>query len=175
MRAAFISRTGPPDVIRVGDVPDPVPGPRQVLVRVRACAVNPIDTSIRAGSVAMPLQFPFVVGCDLAGEVAAHDERKLERHGHTARADRGIDRIDGAGPHPHEHLPRPGHRIWNIPHANDVGRTGARDERRPHGRSAPARPRFESISSRAPAASPASAAVAATTPRTPRMLSANRV
>ena len=71
MRAAFISRTGPPDVIRVGDVPDPVPGPRQVLVRVRACAVNPIDTSIRAGSVAMPLQFPFVVGCDLAGEVVA--------------------------------------------------------------------------------------------------------
>jgi NADPH2:quinone reductase len=38
---------------------------------VRACAVNPIDTYIRAGSVAMPLEFPFVVGCDLAGEVVA--------------------------------------------------------------------------------------------------------
>jgi NADPH2:quinone reductase len=71
MRAACISRTGPPEVIRVGDVPDPVPGPRQVLVRVRACAVNPIDTYVRAGSVAMPLQFPFVVGCDLAGEIVA--------------------------------------------------------------------------------------------------------
>jgi len=71
MRAAFISRTGPPEVITVGDLPDPVPGPRQVLVRVRACAVNPIDTYLRAGTVAMPLAFPWVVGCDLAGEVVA--------------------------------------------------------------------------------------------------------
>jgi NADPH2:quinone reductase len=71
MRAAFISHTGPPEVIRVGEIPDPEPGPRQVLVRVRACAVNPIDTYVRAGSVAMPLPFPFVVGCDLAGEVVA--------------------------------------------------------------------------------------------------------
>ncbi|MFM7184823.1 MAG: NADPH:quinone reductase [Planctomycetota bacterium] len=71
MRAAFINRTGPPEVIVVGDLPDPVPGPREVLVRVRASAVNPIDTSIRSGAVAMPLPTPFVVGCDLAGEVVA--------------------------------------------------------------------------------------------------------
>jgi NADPH2:quinone reductase len=42
-----------------------------VLVRVRACAINPIDTYIRSGAVAMPLPSPFVVGCDLAGEVVA--------------------------------------------------------------------------------------------------------
>lgn len=71
MKAAFITRTGPPAVIRHGDLPDPVPGPRQALVRVRACAVNPIDTYIRAGTVAMPLPDPFVVGCDLAGDVVA--------------------------------------------------------------------------------------------------------
>lgn len=71
MKAAFITRTGPADLIVHGDLPDPVPGPRQVLVRVRAAAVNPIDTLIRAGSVPMPLRFPFVVGCDLAGEVVA--------------------------------------------------------------------------------------------------------
>jgi NADPH2:quinone reductase len=71
MKAAFITRTGGPDVIRYGDLPDPVPGPRQVLVRVRAAAINPIDTYIRAGSVTMPLPVPFVVGCDLAGEVVA--------------------------------------------------------------------------------------------------------
>ena len=58
-------------MITCGDLPDPVPGPRQALVRVRACAVNPIDTYVRAGTVAMPLPFPFVVGCDLAGEVVA--------------------------------------------------------------------------------------------------------
>lgn len=71
MKAAFIDRVGPPDVIRVGDLPDPQPAAGQVLVRVRACAVNPIDTYVRAGSVAMPLSFPFIVGCDLAGEVVA--------------------------------------------------------------------------------------------------------
>jgi len=71
MKAAFITQTGGPEVIRVGHLPDPVPGPREVLVRVAACAVNPIDTYVRAGTVAMPLPFPFVVGCDLAGEVVS--------------------------------------------------------------------------------------------------------
>lgn len=71
MKAAFITHTGPPSVIQCGNLPDPVPGPRQVLVRVRAAAINPIDTYVRAGTVAMPLEFPFVVGCDLAGEVVA--------------------------------------------------------------------------------------------------------
>jgi NADPH2:quinone reductase len=71
MKAAFIRKTGGPEEIVHGDLPDPVPGPRQAVVRVRACAVNPIDTYVRAGTVAMPLTFPFVVGCDLAGEVVA--------------------------------------------------------------------------------------------------------
>ena len=71
MKAAFITETGPPEVIRHGELPDPVPGPRQALVRVRACAINPIDTYLRSGAVAMPLPMPFVVGCDLAGEVVA--------------------------------------------------------------------------------------------------------
>ena len=71
MKAAFITQTGPPEVITVGDRADPTPGPREAVVRVRACAVNPIDTYVRAGTVAMPLPFPFIVGCDLAGEVVA--------------------------------------------------------------------------------------------------------
>lgn len=71
MKAAYITRTGPPAEIAVGDLPDPAPGPRQALVRVKACAVNPIDTYIRSGAIAMPLVYPFVVGCDLAGEIVA--------------------------------------------------------------------------------------------------------
>lgn len=74
MRGAFITRTGPTDVIEVGSLPDPTVGPREALVRVRACAVNPIDTYVRGGAVAFPLPFPFVVGCDLAGEVIAVGE-----------------------------------------------------------------------------------------------------
>lgn len=71
MKAAYITQTGGPESIHVGQLPDPVPGPRDVLVRVGASAVNPIDTYVRAGTVAMPLPFPFVVGCDVAGEVVA--------------------------------------------------------------------------------------------------------
>ena len=71
MKAAFIERPGPANTIVHGDLPDPVPGPREAVVRVRACAVNPIDTYVRSGAVAMPLPLPFVVGCDLAGEVVA--------------------------------------------------------------------------------------------------------
>lgn len=71
MRAAFIQQTGSPDVIRYDVLPDPVPGPGQVLVRMEASSVNPIDTYIRSGAIPQPLQFPYVPGCDLAGTVVA--------------------------------------------------------------------------------------------------------
>jgi len=69
MKAAFIERTGPPEVICYGDLPDPTATGSKVLVRVEAVAVNPIDTYIRAGTVPMELPRPFIVGCDLAGVV----------------------------------------------------------------------------------------------------------
>ena len=69
MRAAYIEQTGPPDVIKVGELPRPEPGPGQVLVRVRAAAFNPIDLYIRSGVVAMPMSFPYMIVCDLAGTV----------------------------------------------------------------------------------------------------------
>lgn len=69
MKAAFITRTGPPEVIEFGDLPDPVPAPTQCLIRVRAADVNPIDVYWRAGMVPAKLTFPFILGRDLAGVV----------------------------------------------------------------------------------------------------------
>lgn len=69
MKAAFIETTGSPDIIRYGELPQPVPQAGEMLVKVGAVAVNPIDLYIRAGTVAMPLPKPFIVGCDLAGVV----------------------------------------------------------------------------------------------------------
>jgi NADPH:quinone reductase len=69
MQAAYIEQTGPPEAIQIGDLPRPEPGPGQVLVRVRAVGLNPIDLYIRSGVVAMPLSFPYIIGCDLAGTV----------------------------------------------------------------------------------------------------------
>ncbi len=69
MKAAYIERTGPPEGITYGDLPAPRPGPTQCLVKVGAVAVNPIDTYLRSGLIAMQLPMPFIVGCDLAGMV----------------------------------------------------------------------------------------------------------
>ncbi len=69
MKAAYIQQPGPPENIRFGDLPRPEPKPGQVLVRIRAVAVNPIDTYIRAGMVRMELPQPYIVGSDLAGVV----------------------------------------------------------------------------------------------------------
>lgn len=69
MKAAYIKQTGPADHIQYGDLPAPEPSGSQVLVRVKAVAVNPIDTYLRAGAVKMELPMPFIIGCDLAGVV----------------------------------------------------------------------------------------------------------
>ncbi len=69
MKAAYIESTGPAESIRIGDLMDPEPGPGEVLVKVHDVALNPIDLYLRSGAVAMPLAFPYVVGCDLAGTV----------------------------------------------------------------------------------------------------------
>lgn len=69
MKAAYIHKTGSPEVIEVGDLRCPEPQPGQILVRVESVAVNPIDTYIRSGAVAMQLPDPFIIGCDFAGVV----------------------------------------------------------------------------------------------------------
>lgn len=71
MKAAFIETMGPPDVIRYGDLPEPKPGPRDLLIRVAAVDLNPLETYIRSGAVAMNLPKPYIIGCDFAGTVAA--------------------------------------------------------------------------------------------------------
>jgi NADPH2:quinone reductase len=69
MKAAFIETPGPPENIRYGDLPEPKLGDSQVLVRVKAVALNPLDTYIRSGMVKMDLPLPYIVGCDLAGQI----------------------------------------------------------------------------------------------------------
>ncbi|MFD7656134.1 NADPH:quinone reductase [Actinosynnema sp. NPDC059797] len=71
VRAAYVDRLGGPEEIRYGELAAPVPGPREVLVDVRATTVNHVDTFIRAGLFRTPLTFPFVVGRDLVGTVVS--------------------------------------------------------------------------------------------------------
>lgn len=71
MKAAFIRQTGAPSVIEYGELPTPEPRPTEVLVKVGAVSVNPIDTYIRAGAVSMISHFPYIIGSDLSGTVEA--------------------------------------------------------------------------------------------------------
>jgi NADPH:quinone reductase-like Zn-dependent oxidoreductase len=70
MRAAFVDAPGPAESIQIGQLPVPRPGPTDVLVRVQAVALDPVDTLIRSGRYGTPIPFPFVVGRDLVGTVA---------------------------------------------------------------------------------------------------------
>ncbi|WP_306368838.1 zinc-binding dehydrogenase [Nocardiopsis sp. CC223A] len=103
MYAAYIDRLGGPELIRHGTLPDPDPGPGEVLVEVDFATVNHVDTFVRSGAWRTPLTFPFAVGRDLVGSVvrAAPDVQ------------------DG---------PPPGTPVWSLSMGYD-GRQGAAAER----------------------------------------------
>ena len=72
MKAIVVHQYGGPEVLKFEDYPDPVPGPGEVLVRVAAASVNPIDYKRRAGLTKdfYPMHFPSLIGVDVAGTVA---------------------------------------------------------------------------------------------------------
>ncbi len=74
MKALCFYEHGELDVLRYDDVPDPQPGPGQVLVRVRACALNHLDIWVRRGWPGLKLPMPHWCGADIAGEIAAPGE-----------------------------------------------------------------------------------------------------
>lgn len=71
MKAVVVHQYGGPEVLKFEDYPDPVPGPGEVLVRVAATSVNPIDYKRRAGLMqdSYPIKFPGLIGVDIAGTV----------------------------------------------------------------------------------------------------------
>jgi NADPH:quinone reductase-like Zn-dependent oxidoreductase len=71
MKAIVVHQYGGPEVLKFEDYPDPVAGPGQVLVRVAAASVNPIDLKRRAGLTKdfYPLHFPSLIGVDMSGTV----------------------------------------------------------------------------------------------------------
>jgi NADPH:quinone reductase-like Zn-dependent oxidoreductase len=71
MKAVRFHEHGAVDVLRYEDAPDPSPGPRDALVRVRACALNHLDLWERRGLDRVTLPLPHVSGSDVAGEVVS--------------------------------------------------------------------------------------------------------
>src|SRR5262249_23194704 len=74
MKAARIHEHGGPDALRIEDIPEPKLRADQVLVRVKACALNHLDLFVRAGIPGMKFTMPHILGSDIAGEVLAVGE-----------------------------------------------------------------------------------------------------
>ena len=73
MKAIVIHQYGGPDVLKFEDTPDPVAGAGEVVVRVAAASINPIDIIERSGAMKdfRPMTFPNVLGWDLAGTIVS--------------------------------------------------------------------------------------------------------
>ncbi len=69
MKAILFRQHGGPEVLQYADVPDPEPRPNEVLVRVRACALNHLDLWVRGGLPNVPIPLPHIPGSDVAGEI----------------------------------------------------------------------------------------------------------
>ena len=80
MRAAFITGHGGNEEVKVGDFPDPVRGPGEVLIRLHAATVNRVDLYMRDSGAGIRHRLPQIMGLDGAGTVSAIDEDEKRVH-----------------------------------------------------------------------------------------------
>jgi NADPH:quinone reductase-like Zn-dependent oxidoreductase len=71
MKAAFIERHGGPDVLKFGDMPDPVAAAGEIVVDIVAASVNGADWKVREGKSGQLSRFPYILGRDFSGVVSA--------------------------------------------------------------------------------------------------------
>ena len=87
MKAIVVREHGGPEVLKLEDVPDPAPGAEQVVVRLRAVGVNPVDVYIRSGAYARKPALPFIPGSDAVGDrVFVHGTAAEHTVGHYGGA-----------------------------------------------------------------------------------------
>ena len=92
MRAYVMTRYGGPEVMELRDVPAPRPGPGEVLIKVGAAGLNPVDYKMRQGKLRVLFRprLPFIAGCELAGTVVGTGAGPT----HFAEGDRVYSRVD---------------------------------------------------------------------------------
>ncbi len=82
MKAAIIEQYGGPEVIRIVEIPKPVPGPDEVLIKIFAASINPVDWKIRKGNLKMMLnkKFPKILGIEFSGIIEETGENVKNFH-----------------------------------------------------------------------------------------------
>src|SRR5215469_186568 len=71
MKAALLTKHGRADVLRLGEAPDPVAGLGEIVVDIHAASINAADYKVRLGGPSHNLKFPYILGRDFSGVVAA--------------------------------------------------------------------------------------------------------
>ena len=118
MKAVYIEQTGPPEVLRYGDLPDPEPGPNDVVIRLRATSLNRLDVFMREGSHGTSITPPQILGRDIAGEVVGM--------GSEVRGFRPGDRVVASGNGSYaEYVLAPVERTFHLPDACSFDDGGA--------------------------------------------------
>ena len=91
MKAVRFHRHGGPEVLLYEEAPDPVPGPEEALVRVKACALNHLDVWARNGLPNVEIRMPHISGSDIAGVVeAVPEEEKVFAKGDEVIVNPGV-------------------------------------------------------------------------------------
>jgi NADPH:quinone reductase-like Zn-dependent oxidoreductase len=112
MKVLYFLQHGDLDVIQYGDVKDPIPGPGEVLVRVRACAINHLDLWVRRGWPGLKLDMPHWCGADVSGEIAElGPEVSGWKEGQRVVVDPGINTLEDEFTRRGEDTLSPGYRI----------------------------------------------------------------
>ncbi len=94
MKAALIEQYGNPDVFKIVEIPKPVPGPSDVLIKVYAASVNPVDWKIRKGNLKMLLskKFPKILGIEFSGVIEETGENVTDfKKGQRVFAGKGYE------------------------------------------------------------------------------------
>jgi len=112
MKGLYFQEHGEVDVIQYGEVPDPAPQPGEVLVQVRATAINHLDIWVRRGWPGLKLAMPHWAGADVAGIIAALGESVTGWEvGQCVVVDPGINTVEDEFTRRGEHSISPGYHI----------------------------------------------------------------
>src|ERR1700740_2725664 len=71
MKAVLLTKHGGPEVLRIGEAPDPTAGPGDVVVDIHAASINAADYKVRLGGTGYNLKLPHILGRDFSGVVSA--------------------------------------------------------------------------------------------------------
>lgn len=77
MKAVYLEKHGGPEVLKYGDLPDPVANTSEVLIKVKAVALNHLDIWIRMGMPHLKHQYPLILGSDIVGEIVGSGVKVL--------------------------------------------------------------------------------------------------